>query len=617
MNLQELLQSIDERPTVAAYNQAAREVRSLGEQLRPARWSLLSSFTINSLVPYLEVEAARNGFAANVFVGPYNAVTQELLDPASGCHRHKPDMMFIAQQLSEICPVLVEEYLALDSEQVERYVQGVVTDIMGGLREFRKLSQAAVVIHNFALPVYPLLGIYEATSQGSQTAAIRSLNALLVEAARAIPGVYVLDYERLCAGVGYRNWYDDKMWHLGRAPLSVAALPMLARAMATFAQAIAGKARKCLVLDLDNTLWGGVIGEDGVAGIKLGHTYPGSAFHAFQQAVLQLYRQGVILAINSKNNPADVEEVFRSHPNMVLKPEDFATTLVNWQDKPENMRRIAEELNIGLDSLVFFDDNPAERALMRQALPEVLTLEVPGDPLKYSHVLLGSGAFDKLSFTEEDRRRGEMYREQAERQRLESSTTSLEDFYRDLRMEVSVRPVDDFAFPRVVDLFGKTNQFNLTTRRHSAGRLSEMLADPGYGVFSLKVTDRFGDNGIVGVAVVRIDDAMAVVDSMLMSCRVIGRTVETAFLHFLAGWAKGRGATEMVGEFLPTAKNAPAADFYARHGFTKVSGDETGSKWQIDLQEIPFGWPEYIVDGTRDAEQALISDPRPLAPAKP
>jgi FkbH-like protein len=596
MELQKILQAVDERSTVAAYKQAAREVRSHGEQLRPVRLSLLSSFTINSLVPYLEVEATRKGFAADVYVGPFNSVTQELINPAGGCLAHKPDLVFVAQQLNEICPALVEDYLALDSAQVERCVQVVVADIMGALREFRKLSQAAVVVHNFALPAYPLLGVYEAMSEGSQTDTIRQLNARLVEAAQEVPGIYVLDYDRLCAGAGYRNWHDGKMWHLGRAPLSAQALPVLARAQATFVQAIAGKPRKCLVLDLDNTLWGGVAGEDGVAGIKLGHTYPGSAFRDFQQAVLGLYRQGVILAINSKNNQADSDEVFRSHPDMVLKLEHFASTRINWQHKPENMRQIAEDLNISVDSLVFFDDNPAERALMRQAMPQVLTLEVPGDPLKYAQVLLESGAFDKLSLTEEDRRRGEMYREQVERHRLESSTTSMEEFYNDLQMVVSIRPVDDYAFPRVVDLIHKTNQFNLTTRRHSAAQLSEMVSDSSYGIFSLQVTDRFGDNGIVGVAIVQIEGTTARIDTLLLSCRVIGRTVETAFLRFLVDWAKVRGANEMLGEFLPTAKNAPAADFFAKHGFTKTTGNEMGSKWQLDLSEILFRWPEYIRD---------------------
>lgn len=601
--LEQVLQSVDQRPTMAAYMQAAREVRLLDERLRSIQLSLLSTFTIDSLVPYLEVEAARKGFAADIYVGLFNAVRQELLNPNSGRLVHRSDVVFIAQHLSDVCPPLTNDYRMLDGTQLEQYIEKIISDIVATLKEFRKLSQAVVVVHNFALSAYPLLGIYEVMAQGSQTDAIRRLNATLVDAVRVVPAVYVLDYERLCADVGYRNWYDAKMWCLGRAPLSAQALPALARIQAAFVQAILGSPRKCLVLDLDNTLWGGVVGEDGLAGIKLGYTYPGNAFRHFQQVVLQLYRRGVLLAINSKNNQADVEEVFRSHPDMVLKLEHFASTRINWREKPENMLEIADEVNIGLDSLVFFDDSPVERALMRQALPQILTLEVPSDLLEYPQVLLESRAFDKLSFTDEDRRRGEMYREQVTRRQLEKSATSLQEFYSGLQMTVSICPVDEFAFPRVLDLVHKTNQFNLTTRRHSASQLMEMIADPKCGVFYLRVTDRFGDNGIVGVAIVQIQGGAAYIDTLLLSCRVIGRTVETAFLSILVDWARTRGVAEMEGEFIPTAKNAPAADFYARHGFTQVSTDGVGSRWRLMLDDVPFRWPAYIQLGDEVREK--------------
>jgi FkbH-like protein len=517
-----------------------------------------------------------------------------LLDPGSGCLSHQPDVVFVAQLLCDVCPPLADDFLALGGARVEQYVTEIVSDAAATLRAFRQLSQATVVVHNFALPPYPPLGIYEVMEPGSQTSVIRQLNRRLADAVRTIPGVYVLDYDRLCADAGYRNWQSDKMWYLGRAPLSAQALPALARAQAAFIQASAGRQRKCLVLDLDNTLWGGTVGEDGVAGIKLGRTYPGNAFRHFQEAVLQLHRRGVLLAINSKNNRADVEEVFRSHPDMVLKEEHFASVRSNWSAKPENMVEIASELDIGLDALVFFDDNPAERALMRQALPEVLTLEVPPDPLKYAEVLLESGAFERLSFTREDRRRGEMYREQLARASLRQSAASLQDFLSSLKMEVSIRPVDQFAFPRVLDLIGKTNQFNLTTRRHSAARLAEVIADPSWDALYLRVADRFGDNGIVGAAVLQFQNGAAHIDTFLLSCRVIGRTLETALLSFLVGLARGRGATVLEGEFIPTAKNAPAAEFFARHGFERAGRTGTGSRWRLNLSDVSFQWPGYI-----------------------
>ncbi len=593
-DLQQILASLDERPSIAAYMQAARQVPSLREALAPVRLALLASFTIDSHGPFLVVEAARLGFGGEMYVAPFNSVKQELLDPNSGCARHKPDVVFIANLLSDVSPALANESLAQDPVQLDQQIDALVADTLAPVQEFRKRSGAAVILHNFTRPRYPALGIYEGMAAGSPTDLINRINARLVKAAAAIPGVYVLDFDRVCAEVGYANCYDDKMWYLGRSPFSVSVWQLLAQNQAAFIRALLGPQRKCLVLDLDNVLWGGIIGEAGLANIKLGQTYPGNVFRDFQQAVLELYRRGVLLAINSKNNPGDVDEVFASHPDMILKKEHFACIRVNWQDKPSNMREIARDLNIGIESLVFFDDNPAEQELMREALPQVLTLPAPAEPMKYVKVLRGSRAFDRLSLTDEDRRRGEMYRQQSDRRQLEQSATSLQDFLTGLQMTAVIDRVDEFAFPRVADLFQKTNQFNLTTRRHLAPQLRAKMDDPACGVFSLRVIDRFGDNGIVGVAIIQQQDESAVIESLLMSCRVIGRTIETALLSFLVDWAKDRGLGVLDGEFIPTPKNAPAADFYARHGFAQLGGAALGTRWRLDLNKVPFQWPSYI-----------------------
>ena len=447
--LADVFQSVDEAPTMASYQIAARELGGLEPDLQAVRIALLSTFTIDSLIPYLKVEAARHGFAADLYVGPFNSVNQELIDPTSGCTTHDPDIVFVAQLLADVCPIVANDFLISDARQIEHAIDETVSRCLGALSAFRETSRASFVVHNFALPRYPLLGIGEASAEFSQTEAVRRLNARLGNALKQFPGVYLLDFDRLCADVGHRNWHDERMWQLARAPLSSRALPALARSYAAFLVAIAGKPRKCLVLDLDNTLWGGVVGESGVEGIKLGATYPGSAYQQFQQVLLQLHQRGILLAINSKNNPADVEEVFRRHPDMVLKPEHFASVHINWLEKPKNMLEIAKDLNLGLESLVFFDDSPIERAMMRQALPEVLTLQVPKDVIDYPRVLLDSGAFERLSFTEDDRQRGQMYREQLVRRERAQSATSLEEFLADLQMTAAVHPVDQFAFPRV------------------------------------------------------------------------------------------------------------------------------------------------------------------------
>jgi FkbH-like protein len=369
---------------------------------------------------------------------------------------------------------------------------------------------------------------------------------------------------------------------------------VLASSHAAFMRAVFGPPRKCLVLDLDGTLWGGTLGEEGLSGIKLGHTYPGNAFRRFQQMVLSLHRRGILLAIVSKNNDAEVADVFRAHPDMVLKTEHFSAMRINWRDKADNLLEIAEELNIGVDSLVFFDDSPAECARVRQLLPDVLTIQAPHDVLDYADAVVRSRAFERLTFTAEDRRRGAMYREQAERERAVPEATSLDAFLRGLRMAADIRPVDSFTLPRALELTQKTNQFNLTTRRYSARELAEAMNGHDRAAFSLRLTDRFGDNGIVGLAVVRGEIDTAVIEALLLSCRIIGRGAETALLSFLAGWARKRCLRSLEGEYIPTPKNAPAADCYARHGFVQVGTTATGTKWRLSTIDADVPWPATI-----------------------
>ncbi len=589
-----LFQSLDERPTVAAYARAASEIRKLAGSLRPVRVSLLASFTVDAQLPYLAVEAARRGFAPDVYIAPFNTIEQELLSPDSGCARHKPDIVFIARLLGDVCPPLIDDFLALDEHQIEDSLRAIIADTEAALTAFRRHSPSAIVLHNFAMPSRPRLGLFEVMAEGSQTETIRKLNAGLVNALRGISGAYVLDFDRVTADLGYRNSYDEKLWYLGRSPLSAQALPRIAAMQAAMMDALFGVRRKCLVLDLDNTIWGGIVGENGLAGIQLGHTYPGNVYRDFQRSILELRRRGVLLAINSKNNLEDVEEVFRAHPDMILKWEDFACARINWREKPQNMAEIAADLNIGLERLVFFDDNPAERERMRDVLPEVLTLPVPPDPSQYVRALLESGAFDRMSLTDEDRLRTEMYQQQKMRRQLEGSAASVEEFLRGLGMTVSIAPVEELSFPRALELLHKTNQFNLTTRRHSAAELTSLLTNPDFASFTARVSDRFGDSGIVGVAIVGIREKVAFIDSLLLSCRVIGRRVETAFLSFLVDWARSRGARVLEGEFIRTAKNEPAADFYERHGFLAVDSTEAAGRWSLDLQNVPFEWPVCI-----------------------
>jgi FkbH-like protein len=592
--LKPLFDAVDARPTSASYLVTAREIDRLAGELRPVRVALLSSFTIEPIVPYLKVEAARHDLHVDAYIGGFNAVQQELRSPSSGCLAFAPDVVFVAQLLADVCPELTTDFPALSEDAVVEAIDRTVADFVAAIGAFRGRSSAAIVVHNFAMPRTPALGVCDVMVAQSETAAVRRLNATLAEVVATLPGVYLLDYDGVSAQVGHRHWYDDKMWHLARVPLTSHALESLARRQSIYLLALFGTRRKCLAVDLDNTLWGGILGEAGFTGIELGHTYPGNAFRTFQEYLLKLHRRGVLLAIVSKNNAADVEDVLNSHPGMLLGPVHFAAIRANWGPKPENLADIADELSLGIDSFVFFDDDAVECALMRGALPDVLTVQAPPDVLRFPQALESCGVFERVSFTAEDRTRGQLYQRRATERRQSRLAGSVNEFLQGLEMSASIKPADAFAFPRILDLLAKTNQFNLTTRRYSAGELHATIDDLRCGVFYLHLSDRLADHGIVGVAIARVEGETAYLDAFVLSCRVIGRTAETALLAFVTRWAERRGATIVEGDFSPTRKNAPAADFYARHGFTNVPQAGSASRWRLTIADTPVECPSYI-----------------------
>jgi FkbH-like protein len=375
----------------------------------------------------------------------------------------------------------------------------------------------------------------------------------------------------------------------------------LAAEQLRYLRAHRGPARKCLVLDLDDTLWGGVVGEDGPDGVALGGDPLGKAHVLFQREVVRLQRRGVLLAICSRNNEADALAVFETRSEMLLHLDDFAAVRINWSPKPENVLAIATELDIGLDSVVFWDDSPAERARMRAALPQVLTPEVPSDPALLRQALVEMTVFDSLALTGEDMDRTRFYAEQAVRRRLEDShrrSGRLDDYLADLRTVVEIAPATRPSLPRVAQLIAKTNQFNLVPRRLTEAEVEGLHAS-GRLVHTLRVADRFGDSGLVGVAIAGPSPARAAVweiDVLLLSCRVIGRRVESALLHRLAQDARDAGATRLVGRYVATERNRPARDCYRDHGFRRLSGDPAGGGelWELDLEKATVEVPRWL-----------------------
>jgi FkbH-like protein len=549
------------------------------------RWAIQRSFTVEPVVPIFKAAAYAAGVALQTHLGGFNAYPQEILDPASGLYRFQPDVAILAVQTRDVAPDLWRGEPAADD------VLGRFGDWIGS---FRKYSKAALIVHSLELPARACAGILDAQREDNAAEAIQRINRGLRALAGEHRGVYILDYDALVARHGRESWGDARKWLTVRLPVASANLPHLAREWLRFLHPLAGKVAKCVAVDLDNTLWGGIIGEDGMNGIRLGAEYPGAAFQELQRALLELSRRGILLAVCSKNNPADAMEALSSHPGMLLQPRDFAAMRISWSEKAQNLREIAAELNIGLDTIAFLDDNPVERQQVRLQAPETIVIHLPEDPMGYAQAVRDCPWFERLTLSAEDRRRGEYYTAQRERVELQRSVPSKEDFYRGLEQVAEIAPVNAQTLARVTQLTQKTNQFNLTTKRYTEQQIAEMAARPAWRVWSLRVGDKYADNGLVGVAIARADGEICEIDTFLMSCRVIGRTVETALLARLAADARERGAKVLQGWFLPTKKNAPARDFYREHGFEVAEQTAEGVLWRLDLQEKEIRTPEWI-----------------------
>jgi len=588
---------LSENPLLAAASFIRHAVdKSSPERLplKSVRVALLSSFSIEFIHDALIALGFLDGLRVELYQAGFGQFRQEILNRDSGLYAFAPDAVVLALEGKDLVPDLYRHDVP-DPADLNAAVAEAGRELANLAKAFRERSAATLLIHNFAPPTWRRLGILDGEAGPSQADFVAALNTDLGRVCRESRGVHTVDYAGLVQRTGALSWYDDRMTLYARAPITRGALPELAREYLKFLRALTGKTKKCLVLDLDNTLWGGVVGEEGPQGIVLGPEYPGSAFVDFQRAVRGLRQRGVILAIASKNNPADVDEVFASNNHMVLRREDFSVVRVGWNAKSQSLSEIAAHLNIAPDHIVYVDDNPAECDEVAHALPAVTVLPLPVQPEHFVRTLLEPGYFDSLSMSTEDLRRAELYEQRDQAEELRAQSESLEDFYRRLEMEVTFASVDNSSVARAAQLTQKTNQFNVTTIRYSEAEVLERCADPDNLVKTVRVRDRFGDNGIVGVMIARASGSDVEIDTLLLSCRVIGRTVETAMLAHVSEYAARRGARRIRGRIVPTAKNAPARDLYERHGFQSDPSDGTGQvPWSLDLSTGGIHYPEWM-----------------------
>jgi FkbH-like protein len=545
-----------------------------------------ASFTANSLLPFVGAPLLEAGLAPAIELGPYNQLFQICLDHKSifkTALRGEPDVIVLFFRLEDIVLEELLSFLQGDTEAFQRAAEklDVLVSALRGLRE----KFTGTLITN--LPPFPSSVPAGASSLENPIglgALHRALTGRFGDAVNGISGIRLCDLDAVQRECGLPNSFDSRQWYLYRQPFTDSFLfragGLLARMMVSLRQ----PSKKCVVLDCDNTLWGGTVGEDGIRNIELGDEFPGTAFRDFQRLLLYWRGQGVLLALASKNNEADVWEVFEKHSGMLLKREHISAWQINWNPKSENIVHIAKALNIGVDSLVFIDDSPMEIDYMRAARPEVSCVTVPEDPADLLDTMRNLTLFDRLEVTQEDRKRADLMRAEQQRTTLGSSL-SPEEFRKSLGLRIDFFLAQPEDLERITQLINKTNQFNLTTIRRTVDQVRALANSPQHRVFGIRVSDKFGDYGLTGVVIAEIqqNSREMIIDTFLLSCRVLGRGVETAILAPLADEARLQAAEYLVASFIPTAKNAPASTFLPDHGFQPL-GQQT---WRIVVSEVP------------------------------
>jgi FkbH-like protein len=529
---------------------------------RKCKIALVGTVTLELWTPALRALCFSWGIDAEIYVGLFQQYTQEILDPNSGLAKFQPDIVLIAADWRALA-------LPPESPDPAATVASKLALFEPLWNHCRRTLGANVIQCNFEVPEVDPLGNLGAALPGGRASIIRQLNQELTRHAVAI-----LDVEQIAGLHGKQRWNDEALWQAAKQYPSTEAIPLLMRHAAALIRASLGLTSKCLALDLDNTLWGGIIGEDGVNGIRLGGSPAGESFVAFQKYVQALQRRGVILAICSKNNEADAKTPFRDHPEMVLKLDDIALFVANWNSKDVNLRHIAAILNIGLDSIVFLDDNPVERNLIRRLIPEIEVPELPPDPAGYPATLHRSLCFEPWTLTDEDRKRAQSYQQNAQRTEQLAASGNVEDYLSSLEMQVELRPFDQANLGRIVQLINKTNQFNLTTRRITEAECLALIGRADCYTQFMRLKDRFGDSGITGVLIGFVEDGNLRIDNWLLSCRVLGRRVEDAMLAAALNFAASRHCEYAIGEYLPTAKNAQVSAIFEKYGF-EPNGEHT------------------------------------------
>ncbi|MDL2338224.1 MAG: HAD-IIIC family phosphatase [Pseudomonadota bacterium] len=556
----------------------AREAGHSLAPLTPFRIGIISNATSHFIVPALVASAARHGIALECIEADFDQVMQAALSPDSPIHRARCDAVLVAVDHRGL-PLASTPGDPQAAQAAVEAALGHLNMIRNGLRSH---SKAICIVQTLPRPVESSFGSFDFVLPGTPRQLIDEVNRGI---ALSVAGTedLLLDVAHIAETVGLADWHDTTLWNMAKLPFASAFLPLYADHVCRLIAAVRGKSRKCLILDLDNTLWGGVIGDDGLEGIVIGQgDATGEAHLQVQRTALALRDRGVVLAVSSKNTDEIARQPFRKHPEMLLREDHIAVFQANWNDKATNIKAIAEELSLGLDAMVFLDDNPVERGLVRRMLPQVAVPELPDNAALYARTLLAAGYFEAIAFSGEDRQRAEFYQDNARRVTLQKQAGDVDAYLVSLNMQMTLQPFDDTGRARIAQLINKSNQFNLTTRRYTEADVAAAQSDPEVFTLQVRLADTFGDNGMISVLICRRQGDDWHIDTWLMSCRVLGRKVEVAVLQELISQAAARGVLRLIGNYLPTEKNKLVEDHYAKLGFTLLETQGAGSTlWEL------------------------------------
>lgn len=558
--------------------QKIKEIKSSDflKNVIPLKIAVLSSYSVRNINDCLEFELVSNGFNPEIKYGAYNQFVQELIDENSFLYSFKPNIIFVALDTPTFFEGLSDKFLSSSRQEIAQVLEKKLEFVKKALKIASEKMPVKIVITNLVVPTYSPQGIRDVNMIEGLRYTLTQFNYQLCKDLQEIKNVVILDLENIAAYIGKKNVTDEKYFYIGKIYLSKEIIPFFCREFCAIINAMYGKAKKCLVVDLDNTLWGGIVGEDGPLGIRIGQDSIGLVYVAVQKILLNYYQMGIILAINSKNNLDDVQEVFEKNKNMILRESHFACKKINWEDKAKNLVEIAKELNIGLDAIVFLDDSGFERENIKNNLPLVKVIEFPFEINDLPEVLRELRCFDLLRLTEEDKKRNELYAQENKRTELQKSFENVQDYLYELRMQMEIRKgcVEDSE--RITQLINKTNQFNLCTNRYSKEEIDSMIASSAYHFFSLRVSDRFGDMGLIAVCILKENDKVYEITDFLMSCRALGRGIEKEFLRTVLERLPKKD--EVVGWYIPTKKNESAKKFYEGVCFKNENEDVSGRK---------------------------------------